>query len=146
MAESNLSRGAPERTAYTFRQTTRSVDVAVTPVYIPEQSNPAENLFVWSYEIEISNKGDEAVQLKSRYWRIISAHGQLIEVRGTGVVGDQPTIRAGSSYTYTSYTHLPTPSGMMTGIYRMKTEAGESFDVDVPAFSLDSPAQIALPN
>ncbi len=146
MAESNLSRGTSEHLGHTFRQTTRAVDVSVTPLFIPEQSNPAENLYVWSYEIEITNRGEEGVQLKSRYWRIMSGHGQLIEVRGAGVVGDQPLIRPGSSYTYTSYTHLPTPSGMMTGTYRMKTDAGEAFDVDVPAFSLDSPAQIALPN
>jgi ApaG protein len=147
MAESNLSRGTPERSGYTFRQTTNGIEVAVTPVFIPEQSNPNENLYVWSYEIEIVNRSEEAVQLKSRYWRILSGHGQLIEVRGAGVVGDQPTIGPGSTYSYTSYTHLPTPSGMMIGTYKMQRgDNGETFDVDVPAFSLDSPTQIALPN
>lgn len=146
MPESNLQRSGGERVGYTFRQSTRGVDVAVTPLFIPEQSNPAENLYVWSYEIEITNRSELSLQLRSRYWRIMSAHGQLIEVRGSGVVGDQPTIAPGTTYNYTSYTHLPTPSGMMTGTYRMRAPDGEQFDVDVPAFSLDSPAQLAMPN
>ncbi len=146
MTDSHLSRPSLERAAPTFRQTTADIDVSVCPTYLEHQSNPGERLFVWSYEIEISNKGREPVQLLARHWRIYSAHGQLIEVKGAGVVGDQPRLKPGSSYSYTSYTHLPTPSGLMVGTYSMQVDGGEAFDVAVPAFSLDSPAQAAMPN
>jgi ApaG protein len=79
------------------------------------------------------------VQLKTRHWRITDANGRLQEVRGAGVVGEQPVLKPGGSYEYTSGVPLPTPSGFMAGSYGMVTEAGEMFDIDIPAFSLDLP-------
>lgn len=146
MTDSQPSRSSLARAALTFRQTTAGIDVAVSPSFLEHQSNPGEKLFVWSYEIEISNQGPKPVQLLARHWRIYSAHGQLIEVKGAGVVGDQPRLKPGASYSYTSYTHLPTPSGLMVGTYSMQEDDGEAFDVAIPPFSLDSPAQVAMPN
>jgi ApaG protein len=81
------------------------------------------------------------VQLKTRHWRITDANGKLQEVRGAGVVGEQPVLKPGGNYEYTSGVPLPTPSGFMTGTYGMVTEAGEPFDIQIPAFSLDMPQQ-----
>jgi ApaG protein len=91
--------------------------------------------------VRIENKGEEAVQLRNRYWRITDALGRVQEVRGAGVVGEQPLLRPGQSFEYTSGTPLPTPSGIMTGSYEMEGSNGEKFSVAIPAFSLDSPHQ-----
>ena len=89
--------------------------------------------------MRIENKSDNTVQLKRRHWKITDAYGRIQEVQGAGVVGEQPVLHPGDSYEYTSGTPLPTPSGIMVGRYQMETEGGERFDVDIPAFSLDSP-------
>ena len=81
------------------------------------------------------------MQLRTRYWRITDSLGRIQEVRGPGVVGEQPVLKPGDSYEYTSGTPLPTPSGIMVGTYQMESQSGEKFDIDVPAFSLDSPYQ-----
>ena len=81
------------------------------------------------------------MQLRTRYWRITDSMGRVQEVRGAGVVGEQPVLGPGESYEYTSGTPLPTPSGIMVGTYQMESQSGEKFEVDVPAFSLDSPYQ-----
>jgi ApaG protein len=91
--------------------------------------------------VRIENGGAETVQLRNRYWRITDSLGRVQEVRGAGVVGEQPVLKPGESYEYTSGTPLQTPSGIMVGSYQMETPAGERFEVDVPAFSLDSPHQ-----
>jgi ApaG protein len=87
------------------------------------------------------NDGPEKVQLRARYWRITDAVGRVQEVRGPGVVGEQPVLDPGEAFEYTSGTPLPTPSGIMTGVYQMEAADGEQFDVEIPAFSLDSPHQ-----
>ena len=87
----------------------------------------------------IENKGEQTVQLLTRYWRIVDASGRAQEVRGPGVVGEQPVLRPGESFEYTSGTPLPTPSGFMVGSYQMTTLDGSHFEVAIPAFSLDSP-------
>ena len=97
--------------------------------------------FYWSYTIEITNQGGSTVQLKTRHWRITDALGRLQEVRGAGVVGEQPVLKPGESFEYTSGVPLPTPSGFMVGSYGMVSDAGERFDIDIPAFSLDSPSE-----
>ena len=89
--------------------------------------------------ITLTNRGGETVQLKTRHWRITDANGKLQEVRGAGVVGEQPILKPGANYEYTSGVPLPTPSGFMTGSYGMVTETGEPFDIEIPAFSLDMP-------
>ena len=124
-----------------YRQTTRSITVTVTPSYLADQSSPGENHFVWAYNVRIENGGQQTVQLLRRHWKITDALGRLQEVKGSGVVGEQPVLHPGEHYEYTSGTPLATPSGIMVGSYQMTTLDGEQFDVFVPAFSLDSPHQ-----
>ncbi|HEV2628164.1 MAG TPA: Co2+/Mg2+ efflux protein ApaG [Pseudolabrys sp.] len=121
-----------------YRAVTRKIEVTVTPRFLSERSSPANNYFFWAYTIDIANLGGETVQLKTRHWRITDATGKLQEVRGPGVVGEEPVLKPGESYEYTSGVPLPTPSGFMVGSYGMITDKGEHFDIDVPAFSLDS--------
>jgi ApaG protein len=121
-----------------YRTETRRIEVTVTPRFLSERSSPENSYFFWAYTINLTNLGLETVQLKTRHWRITDANGRLQEVRGAGVVGEQPVLKPGDSYEYTSGVPLQTPSGFMTGSYGMVTEAGESFDVDIPTFSLDS--------
>jgi ApaG protein len=120
-----------------YRALTRKIEVTVTPRFLSDRSSPANNYFFWAYTIDITNLGAETVQLKTRHWRITDATGKLQEVRGPGVVGDEPVLKPGESYEYTSGVPLPTPSGFMVGSYGMITDTGEHFDIDVPAFSLD---------
>jgi ApaG protein len=124
-----------------YSETTRAIKVTVEPFYLEDQSSPTEDHYVWAYHVRIENCGGETVQLRSRYWRITDNRGQVQEVRGPGVVGEQPVLGPGESFEYTSGTPLPTPSGIMVGAYHMETRGGESFAVRIPAFSLDSPHQ-----
>ena len=125
-----------------FSETTRSIKVTVLPSYLPGQSSPAERHFAWAYRIRIENLGKETVQLQSRHWRIMDAVGRVQEVKGPGVVGENPVLQPGESFEYQSGVPLDTPSGIMAGTYRMQNAAGEQFDVQIPAFSLDSPYQV----
>lgn len=122
-----------------YKAVTHNIQVTVLPEFLPDRSEPDEGRFFWAYTIEIANLGDSTVQLKSRHWRITDARGHTEEVRGVGVVGEQPIISPGDSFRYTSGCPLTTPSGIMAGSYRMASETGEVFDVEIPAFSLDSP-------
>lgn len=123
-----------------YIETTRGITVTVDPVYLEDQSSPADSHYVWAYRVRIENCGDETVQLRRRRWVITDAKGRVQEVQGAGVVGEQPVLHPGESYEYTSGTPLPTPSGIMAGAYQMEVEGGrEKFDVAIPAFSLDSP-------
>jgi ApaG protein len=124
-----------------YSETTKSITVTVKPVYLEDQSSPDQNHYVWAYHVRIENRGGETVQLRRRHWRITDALGRVNEVRGPGVVGEQPVLHPGESYEYTSGTPLSTPSGIMVGSYEMETGDGHSFAVAVPAFSLDSPHQ-----
>ena len=120
-----------------YRAVTRQIEVTVEPNFMPERSSTAE--YFWSYTIVITNSGHETVQLRTRHWIITDASGRRQEVRGEGVVGEQPTLAPGEHFKYTSGVPLPTESGFMTGQYQMVTESGERFEIDVPTFSLDSP-------
>ncbi|MHA1567098.1 MAG: Co2+/Mg2+ efflux protein ApaG [Alphaproteobacteria bacterium] len=124
-----------------YMSTTESVTVTVNPVYLEDQSSPDEHHYVWAYQVRIENRGDRKIQLRTRYWRITDARGRVQEVRGEGVVGEQPVLEPGEAFEYTSGTPLETPSGIMHGSYEMETETGDRFDVAIPAFSLDSPHQ-----
>ncbi|CAA7618810.1 Co2+/Mg2+ efflux protein ApaG [Magnetospirillum sp. UT-4] len=124
-----------------YTETTRGITVTVKPVYLDDQSSPSDGHYVWAYRVRIENNGGETVQLKRRHWKITDAMGRMQEVKGAGVVGEQPVLRPGETYEYTSGTPLPTPSGIMVGAYQMEAEDGECFDVGIPAFSLDSPHQ-----
>ncbi|MCO5070922.1 MAG: Co2+/Mg2+ efflux protein ApaG [Rhizobiaceae bacterium] len=118
---------------------TREIEVSVEPFYLAERSEPDENRYFWAYRITIANGSTMAVKLLSRYWHITDGVGRVEEVRGEGVVGDQPELSPGDSYQYTSGCPLSTPSGIMVGRYTMRGEGGEMFDIDIPAFSLDTP-------
>jgi len=120
-----------------YRAVTRNIEVTVTPRFVAERSSPDNGYFFWAYTIEITNFGAETVQLRTRHWRITDAFGRLQEVKGAGVVGEEPVLKSGQSFEYTSGVPLPTPSGFMAGSYGMVTEAGEGFDVEIPTFSLD---------
>jgi ApaG protein len=122
-----------------YQTVTRSIEVKVTPRFLPERSSQEKSYFFWAYTIEITNHGLETVQLKTRHWRITDAFGRLQEVKGAGVVGEEPVLEPGGSFEYTSGVPLPTSSGFMTGSYGMVTNAGDQFDIAIPTFSLDSP-------
>ena len=123
-----------------YTATTRAIRVTVRPQYLPDQSDPAKSKYVWAYQVRIENKGDIAVQLRSRHWKITDGLGRLQEVKGPGVVGETPRLRPGEVFEYTSGTPLSTSSGIMTGTYQMVSETGENFDIEIPTFSLDTPA------
>jgi ApaG protein len=123
-----------------YRAITRQIEVTVEPNFMPERSVMEKNQFFWSYTVVIINSGKETVQLRTRHWIITDASGRKQEVRGEGVVGEQPTLAPGERFEYTSGVPLPTPSGFMAGRYQMVTASGEPFEIDVPTFSLDSPS------
>lgn len=129
-----------------YESVTRNIHVVVRPKYLQSQSRPDDDHFVWAYTITIANKGRETVTLRSRHWKITDDRGKLQEVRGEGVVGEQPKLSPGESFEYTSGVPLSTPSGFMVGTYQMETAKGERFDVEIPAFSLDSPQSHRLIN
>jgi ApaG protein len=122
-----------------YTATTREIQVSVEPFYLAEQSEPDRERWVFGYRVRIENSGDETVQLLNRHWRITDALGRVVEVRGEGVVGEQPRLEPGEAFQYTSGTPLPTPTGIMAGSYQMVNDEGERFDVAIPAFSLDAP-------
>ena len=124
-----------------YTETTRDIRITVRPIYLDQHSSPEESRYVWAYHVRIENTGGDTVQLLNRHWRITDALGRMQEVRGPGVVGEQPVLRPGESFEYTSSCPLTTPSGFMVGDYEMETKNGENFLVRVPAFSLDSPQQ-----
>lgn len=124
---------------HSYCQTTGDITVTVAPFFLEEQSEPEAGRFIWAYQVRIENHGRAPVRLTDRYWHIVDAQGRSQEVRGPGVVGEQPVINPGSAFEYTSGTPLGTPSGMMRGHYIMAPETGSPFAVDIPAFSLDSP-------
>lgn len=118
---------------------TSKIQIVALVKYIAEQSDEADNRYVFSYSITIANNGDNTVQLLSRHWVITDSNNQVQEVRGQGVVGEQPVIKPGQSYGYTSGTVLSTPVGTMTGSYQMVAEDGTKFDAPIPQFVLSVP-------
>ncbi len=125
-----------------YATTTRGIRVSVRSFYLDDQSEPEEGQYVWAYRVRIENTGGEPVQLLARSWRITDARGRTVEVNGEGVVGEQPSLDPGEAFEYTSGTPLETPTGFMAGAYHMvATRSGERFEVEIPAFSLDSPHQ-----
>jgi ApaG protein len=124
---------------FMYQAVTRNIAVTVSPRFMPERSSSEESRYFWAYTIEIRNGGDKTVQLKTRHWVITDAIGQTQEVRGAGVVGEEPVLEPGAAFEYTSGVPLATPSGVMAGTYGMVTLDGELFEIEIPAFSLDSP-------
>ena len=119
--------------------TTGGIIVSVETTYIEKDSDPDNQYFVWAYRIKIENNSADTVQLMSRHWMITDALGRQQEVRGAGVVGEQPVLAPGASFSYSSGTPLQTPSGFMRGTYVMRADNGREFDIEIPAFSLDCP-------
>jgi ApaG protein len=122
-----------------YRAVTQGIQVTVKPQYLSDRSSAEDGRFFWAYTIEIVNVGTVTAQLRSRHWKITDAHGNTQEVRGPGVVGEQPVLKPGERFEYTSGVPLTTPTGIMGGSYQMVSEGGENFDVEIPVFSLDSP-------
>lgn len=129
-----------------YRAVTNGIEVSVEPYYLDDDSKPEESQYIWAYMIEIRNDGEVPVQLKTRYWKIVDANGRVEEVRGAGVVGEQPVIRPGETFEYSSGCPLSTNSGFMQGSYGMERRDGTTFDVAIPAFSLDLPDEIRSVN
>ena len=115
---------------------TRGIAVRVAVSFLAEQSDPASNRWFWSYHVRIENGSELAVQLLSRTWQIVDGRGTLHEVHGEGVVGEMPLIAPGASFDYVSGCPLDTPSGSMSGSYRLVDADGTAFDVDIPRFQL----------
>ena len=123
-----------------YTLTTNFVEVTVLPIYIEEQSIPYENCYVWMYNVKIKNKSQSTIQLLSRHWQIIDYKGKINEIAGVGVIGEQPVIKSGEVFKYTSGTYLNAPSGIMQGKYEfLNEESIKIFEVMIPPFSLDSP-------
>lgn len=125
-----------------YQRMTRGITVSVEPIYLSDQSAPEDDYYVWAYKVEIENNGEETVQIRSRVWRITDSFGRTQTTRGMGVVGEQPVLKPGEKFEYTSGTPLQAPSGMMGGNYQMQTTEGDLFEVEIPLFSLDSPHDI----
>jgi ApaG protein len=115
------------------------IQIVAQVKHLAEQSDEADNRFVFSYTITLTNNGDSTVQLLSRHWVITDSNNQVQEVRGQGVVGEQPVLKPGQSFGYTSGTVISTPVGTMTGSYQMVSEDGTKFDAPIPQFVLSVP-------
>jgi ApaG protein len=129
-----------------YTKVTKGIEVSVIPTYLANRSEPANDLFIWSYKVRIWNKGNATVTLRQRSWQITDANGHMETVRGEGVVGEQPTLKPGEVFEYTSGTPLTTPSGIMMGSYDLEVEGGGWLIAEIPAFSLDSPHEGASLN
>jgi ApaG protein len=115
------------------------IDVAAKSFYLPEQSDEDKSRYFFAYTIRITNNGDVAAQLISRHWIITDSNDRIQEVRGEGVVGEQPRLAPGEAFEYTSSATLETPVGTMRGSYRMVAEDGTQFDAEIPEFTLSIP-------
>ncbi len=118
---------------------TNKIHIEVNPAYIKEQSDPTNNHYVFSYTVTIRNDGDQPARLLARHWIITDGDGQVQEVRGDGVIGEQPHLRPGEGFQYTSGTFMNTPVGTMQGSYQMIADDGEKFDAEIPSFTLSVP-------
>jgi ApaG protein len=116
-----------------------SIEVATRSAYLADQSDPSRKQYVFAYTITITNAGTVAAQLVSRHWIITDAEHNVQEVKGLGVVGQQPLLKPGESFEYTSGTSLPTAMGTMRGTYQMMAEDGQAFDAPIPSFTLSVP-------
>ncbi|MBC6445018.1 MAG: Co2+/Mg2+ efflux protein ApaG [Alphaproteobacteria bacterium GM202ARS2] len=129
-----------------YSKETQSIKVTVHPVYLEEQSEPERGYYVWAYHVRIENKREDSVKLISRCWNITDANGTVKEVKGAGVIGEQPVLGPGDVFEYTSGAPLPTCSGFMLGSYQMVSENGKRFSIEVPGFSLDIPDPLRVVN
>jgi ApaG protein len=119
---------------FMYVEVTRQIEIRVEPLYVANQSRPEESYYFFAYKVHLKNLGTVPVQLLSRHWTITDGHGHVEEVKGPGVVGQQPRLEAQQTYEYTSFCPLPTPTGNMRGTYTMTTDTGEHFNVEIPVF------------
>ena len=129
-----------------YTTTTNGVSITVWPEFVDTKFNNLGDLYIWAYHVIIENKSTKDFKLINRYWKIIDENGQVQEVSGEGVIGQQPTIKIGDSYKYSSGIHLNCPSGIMTGNYQMKDVDGKLFETKIPTFSLDTPGNEEIIN
>lgn len=129
-----------------YNCTTRNVEITVAPEFLPERSDPQQGHWFWAYTVEIANLGEHSIQVTHRHWKITDANGRQEEVHGAGVVGEQPVLKPGEVFRYTSGCPLTTSSGFMSGSYRIVEEGGEVFDAEIPLFSLDPPVEQRVVN
>ncbi|MFM2200782.1 MAG: ApaG [Pseudomonadota bacterium] len=123
-----------------YQSLTKGIEISVWPEYIDGKKTAVGEIFIWAYQVRIENRNKFSAKLISRYWKIIDEFGELQEVKGEGVVGEQPVILSNQSYQYSSGVHLRCPSGIMSGYYKMKNlENDDEFEVEIPTFSLDVP-------
>ena len=121
---------------------TKGIRVQTQAFYVPERSRPEESYYFFAYTIRITNEGRETAQLLTRHWIISGPDGPVGEVRGDGVVGEQPSLKPGESFEYTSFCPLQTPFGSMHGTYQMARPTGERFDAEIAPFTLAVPSQL----
>ncbi len=124
------------------RAITEGIEVSVESFYIPEQSDPEGELYVFAYRVQLKNFSSKTVQLISRHWIITDSDGEVNEVKGPGVVGEQPILAPGEEYEYMSGSHFKTPLGTMEGTYQMQDDHGTLFDIQIPCFTLALPTVI----
>jgi ApaG protein len=122
-----------------YRETTNDIEVSVHPFYVPEQSDPSADRFLFGYRVTITNHGKTEAQLLTRHWIVTDGHSHVEEVRGEGVVGLQPRLKPGETFEYTSACPLPTPTGNMRGTYHMQRADGRKLSVRIPLFFLRHP-------
>ncbi|MEM7711018.1 MAG: Co2+/Mg2+ efflux protein ApaG [Pseudomonadota bacterium] len=137
---------APPSVPPMFERRTKDVIVRVEPEYLAEQSSPSDGRYIWAYTVEIDNQSPNDLRVTERYWHIADSRGQVQEVRGQGVVGEKPVVKAGEQFRYTSGAPLSAPSGMMSGSYRVESDNGDAYDIAIPVFVLDSPYEGTLFN
>ena len=118
------------------------ISVKVKSLYLAAQSSPKQGRYVFAYTISIQNNGRQAAKLLTGHWKILDGRNKLEEVRGDGVVGEQPRLMPGAEFTYSSGAVLETPAGTMEGSYQFSTDTGELFDVDIPLFVLTLPGAL----
>lgn len=119
---------------HTYSETTQDIEVSVTTVYLESESSPEQSVYVFAYNVEISNHSEKTVQLLARHWIITDGQGRTEEVQGPGVIGEQPVLKPGDFHQYQSFCPLKTPTGNMRGSYQMKSDGDEKFDIKVPLF------------
>lgn len=122
-----------------YTATTEGIQIEVLPTFLPDRSNPKDNQFFYSYKIRITNHGEVSARVIHRHWKIKDGNGHTQEVQGSGVIGEQPMLRPGDTYEYSSFCPLRTPYGNMRGKYQMIDEFGNRFWVEVPLFFFRPP-------
>ncbi|HBN45185.1 MAG TPA: Co2+/Mg2+ efflux protein ApaG [Candidatus Marinimicrobia bacterium] len=121
---------------------TKGIRINVEPKYLPQRSDPTKPIYFFTYHITIINESDEKIQLVSRYWHITDSNGNIEEIRGPGVVGKQPNLKAGESFKYTSFCPIPTEFGVMHGAFQMVRSDGVAFDARIKPFKLAVPFSV----